>query len=175
MAQQSAATYLDLLQVSSRIAALRNVSLESQVAAIWSGILNYSFPLDQGFLVRAEQSAGQGQLDLLVEQTIFVEADGHVRNFNLFVVELKRPALEASDTAWRDAKIQLEDYLRSLHTPHNRAGRLFAAVGVGRYVWFYEWDMQQGRAVEMHAQHLHLKNDAQAVQNMLVFVRDNFR
>ncbi|KAI9880327.1 MAG: hypothetical protein M1830_003938 [Pleopsidium flavum] len=137
---------------------------------MWSTIANYLFPPVDGYTTAVRDRTRQHvnkQPDVMVKQ--IQNGTPHL----IFMMENERYDLTTSDTAWKDATIELFDYLQiaAMTAP----GKLqFGLVAIGRHVRFYQ-RLPPGNLVDLpgtSGKPYEVSRDRDQIQSILLRIKE---
>lgn len=107
---------------------------EGETSRVWNCILNFVFPVDEGFSTGPEMPLRGNSADLFTAHMVYSDSGHEDRKF--LVVECQAPGTELQADAWKEAADQLRTYAQGLS--HN--DKRFGVIAIGKAVRFYEMD-----------------------------------
>lgn len=123
------------------------------MGGIWSTVLNFYFPLDEGYVNRPQYPSAGGVSDLTTAQWLR-DPQNALYEREFLVTQFKRARFENRDAEWRKAERQLARYLEGVRLRDQQEGRaqgtLYGIVAIGHLARFYEWENGALQGMRLH-------------------------
>ncbi|KAL4786826.1 hypothetical protein BJX76DRAFT_346018 [Aspergillus varians] len=152
MSQTTQIPYNELDPFRGEYSRVTATAPEDRVGAMWSVILASIFPVTK-YAIEPQFQNPVGYTDFTISE--WANTGGQLIRLPCFVVETRRAAA-SSQEAWKEAEVQLQEYLIG-HTQIAATGgtgkaRLFGAVAIGTEVKFFTYNKSTKRINPLYHQ-----------------------
>jgi hypothetical protein len=134
---------MSLHAVVEEIKRIKNKEPESILYGVWNSILNFQFPVQEGYITRPQdehtsQSGEKGYSDL---HTFHYSGESSTAD-KFLIVQCKRAGFETRSSVWIEGVGQLNRYLAATHGTRRVSDRspVYGIVAIGKSMRVYKYD-----------------------------------
>lgn len=176
--------YRSINAIAQELGQIRESDPESTLYGVWNAILNFQFPVSDGYITRPQdehtaQSGEKGYSDL---HTFHYRENSSTAD-KFLIVQCKRAGYETRSSVWAEGVDQLCRYLSSTHGRRRRSARspVYGIVAVGKHMRVYKYDDVSESVIDWspNSRRLkkgkvwNLKKDHDEIQLILDHIRGN--